>query len=222
MKRLFLCAVILALPALSGFSQQQVLFAANGSISVRLVWDNWSTAANRVDSSNNVAFLWALSGTPLVDTQTGLTQTATNGSSVYNVSMAWTDILTDPNFHLGTNGTSIAVVRTTSIGTYAYNANTAFTLAGAPVSGNITIFVIAWPNFWADPFAAAAVGAPVGWSNPFTYTIATMTSVPFSFSSSTTFDNLRIGEIIPEPTTFALLGLSTASLLIFRRRKQLF
>jgi len=174
--------------------------------------------APKPDASNNVAFLWALSGTPLVDTQTGLTQTATNGSSVFNISMAWTDILTDPNYHLGTNGTSIAITPTSVTGNYTYNADVSFTLAGAPVSGNISIFVIAWPKFFADPFAAAAADAPVGWSAPFTYAIGTPTMAALAFSSSTAADNLRIG-VIPEPTISALAGLGIVSLLASRRRK---
>jgi len=220
MKKLLFSAIMMGMASLSALAQQQVLFSATGNPTTRLVWDDWSTVAPKPDASNNVAFLWALSGTPLVDTQTGLSQTATNGSSVYNVSMAWTDILTDPNYHFATNGASIVVTPTSAVGNYSYNSSTSFTLAGAPSSGNILIYVIAWPKFYSDPFSAAASGAVVGWSDPFSYAIGTPTSAAVLFSTATSLDNLRIGESVPEPAAFALIGMGSASLLIFRRRKQ--
>jgi len=222
MKKLTLAAAILSLAGLSAFAQQQVLFTATSTLTTRLVWDDWSPIAPHADASNNVAFLWATTGTPLVDSQTGLNQTSTNVVPLGGLgATAWTAILNDPNFHLATNGTSIVqTTSTANVGGWNYNSSTSFTLAGAPANGNILVFVIGWANTYANPFLAAAANAPVGWSQMFTYNIPTGTGTPVSFSASTTPDTLKFGvQQTPEPTTLALLGIGSAGLLIFRRRK---
>jgi len=224
MKNLSLCIAILGLAGLSAFAQQQVLFSGTGLASqTRLIWDNWSLLAPKPDASNTVAFLWtSASATPLVETQTGYFASPTNPvTTPFNVSLPpWTAILTDPNYHLATNGTSLVMTPTSTVGNYSYNSGTSFTLAGAPASGNISIYVIAFPDLYANPFLAAASNAAVGWSNPFSYTLGTPTSAAIAFSSSTPLNLLAFGvDTVPEPTTLALLGLASASLLIFRRRK---
>jgi len=225
MKKLTLAAAILSLAGLSAFAQSQVAFNGTGNTSTRLVWDDYTVLAPKPDASNNVAFLWttSLSATPLIDTVSGATSTATNGTQLpggINAAQAWTAILTDPNFKLGTNGSSTAVSITSGVGNWTYNAGNSFTLVGAPASGNILVFVIGWANIYANPVLAAAAGSPIGWSQAFTYTIPTGTSAPPNFSGATTLDTLKFGVMpVPEPTTLALLGLGSASLMIFRRRK---
>jgi len=226
MKKLTLAAAILGLAGLSAFAQSSVQFAATGSPSTtKLIWDDWSSLpALRADASNNVAFLWSTTGTPLVDSVAGATQSATNGSTAFlntqaGNTAAWNAILTDPNFHLATNGSVTAIAQSSGVGNYSYNSGNAFTLAGTP-TGTVTIYVIAWSYLYANPFLAAAGNAPVGWSNPFSYTLGTPSVAAQAFNVATTLDNLRVGvtPIVPEPTTLALLGLGSASLMIFRRR----
>lgn len=184
----------------------------------RSVWDNWSTAITpRMDFSNNVAFLFG-SGTPLVDTVTGMTSTPTNQHFNISSAPAWNAILTDPHFQLATNvvGGTLAVMRASANGSVSYNGSNPFTVTNSPLSGTTTIFLIAWPVFFADPFTAASVGAPVGWSAPFTYPIGTPTNAPANFTVN---GLIPFGvDVLPEPTTITLLAFGSAAVIIFRRR----
>jgi len=219
MKKLAIIAG-LALASISSFAQGNFLFTSG----TRVVWDNWSTAAIRADSSNSVAFLFG-SGTPAVDAI--YTGTATNGSSTLTanqLSTAWTDILTDPNFRLGTNNAtgSLASVQTSLVGAINYNASTSFGVTGTSASGGTTtVFVIGWSSAYATPADAAAAGSPVGWSAPFSYAYQNTVNAAGSFSAGglTPFGVVGAPVSTPEPATLALAGLGGASLLLFRRKK---
>jgi len=212
--------VSLALASISSFGQGNFLFTSG----TRVVWDNWTTLAIRADASNNVAFLFG-SGTPLVDAI--YTGTATNGSSTLTanqLSTAWTDILNDPNFKLGTNNATglLASVQTSAVGAINYNASTSFGVTGtSPNGGTTTVFVIGYSSAYASPAAAAAAGSPIGWSAPFTYSYQNTVNAAGSFSAGglVPFGVVGAPVVVPEPTTLALAGLSGASLLLFRRRK---
>src|ERR1044071_9884016 len=110
MKKLLLIATMAA--TLSGLSAMgQGLFIFTGG--PRGAYDDWSTGVPRLAATNNVAFLWANSAiTPSVVTATGVSSTATNGTSVYSYAQAWTAILTDPNYTLAinTNGSVLASI----------------------------------------------------------------------------------------------------------------
>ncbi len=219
----------LAIVGLTTFAQGNFQFQGSGP---RYVWDNWSSQAIKGDASNNVAFLWANSGTALISGVA--TSVATNAGTGFftqsQLATAWTDILTDPNFHLATNaGTSTLVTAQAGTqGQYAYSGGGAFTVAGTSSGGGtVEIYVIGWSSLYADPFTAAANHSAVGWSSVFNYsyvagpnpgpagtptTMAAAGLTPFGVASASVV-------VTPEPSTLALAALGGASLLLFRRRK---
>ena len=192
------------------------------------VWDNYSTANGHISGQNiDVSFFWG-TGTPLIQgiagsgfgSSGGGIYTPTNGvttGTTFSVSTAWTDILTDPNFHMATNGvTPVVQLASSSNGGFSYNGGTGFAINAA--SGQAyNVFVIGWNATYADPFAAQAAGSAVGWSQVFSYTATTGVTQPALMSGSA----LPFGVIssTPEPGTMALAALGGASLLLFRRRK---
>lgn len=190
---------------LSAFGQGYFTFGGGpGS-----VWDGSPGGSTRGPAVYNVAFLWG-TGTPLVDTAT-----------IYNAGAAWAAILTDPIFQFAFNANSDALVvaATTANGSFSYNGATTFPVTGtAAGGGSTTMYLIAWlAADGSTPAAAAAAGSPMGWSNPFTYAYTSSIGTPPTLAMS---GFLPFGAApIPEPSTLALAGLGSLSLLLFRRRK---
>lgn len=219
MKKLLALAVLAAaLASQSVLAQGNFVFGSGA----RYVWDNWSGVASPTGNfTNYTAFLWG-SGTPLVDSIA--TSVPTNNMSTHAVqvtSTAWNDILTDPSFHFATNNSSGLLVgaQTTLTGGVSYNGGSAFPVLGtSSAGGSTTVFVVAWSVGYTDPAAAAAANAPLGWSAPFSYTYASSSGSPTSFSAQNTTWQFGVSPI-PEPSTFALAGLGAAALMIFRRKK---
>jgi len=221
MKKIVLLATLAAtLSGLSAFGQGSFIFGTAASY----VWDNYTTSSGIKDALPKVTFLWG-SGTPLVDSAPGPDHVATNNAPSSVSGTAWTSITSDPSFHFATNNTSgLLVVGTTgAAGTVVYNGGSTFFVTGTSASGgSTTVFMVAWDGNYADPFAAAAANAAVGWSRPFTYVYAPTAGTPqnFSANANTAGVDAKFGvSPIPEPSTFALAGLGAAALLIFRRRK---
>ena len=177
MKKLII-TLALAAVGVSAFAQGEFAFNGPGG---RGVWVGTQGGNNATFSSAggiDVAFLFgSTANTPLID---GIAaSTATNGSTAYSASTAWTDILTDPNFMLATNdngGSPVLAVGTEpSNGAYGYTPpggaqGGAFAVDGT-ASGGATyrIFVIGWSSAYATPQAAALAGAAVGWTQYFSY-----------------------------------------------------
>jgi len=222
MKKLLL-TIGLAAIGVSAFAQGSFVFSS----SARYVWDNWSTVATglpRADASNNVAFLIG-TGTPLVDTAMGMTSVPTNQLTAINGVLAWTSILNDPNFKLATNSASglSAQAQTTSLGGINYLSGSTFVMPGtSAVGGAITLYVIGWSYLYANPFLAQAANSPVGWSAPISYAYgAGPVPGPAGTPGAIGDTLIQFGVApVPEPATFALVGLGAAALLISRRRKQ--
>jgi hypothetical protein len=110
-------------------------------------------------------------------------------------------------------------------GAINYNAGNSFQVAGTTAGNLYELFIIGWSSAYADPIAAAAANAPVGWSGTFTYAsgstpTVTASGAPLASFSASGGGAFGVVSAIPEPTTFALAGLGAAALLIFRRRKQ--
>jgi len=233
MKKLIV-TLALAVIGASAFAQGEFAFNGPGARGV------WVGSPNTMTFSPiagvDVAFLFgSTSQTPLVDAIAG--STATNGSTAYSAALAWTDILTDPNFMLATNdngGSPVLAVGSESGATGAYgytppggSQGGAFAVDGTASAGSTYhIFVIGWSSAYATPQAAALAGAAVGWTQTFTYTSAAgpnpgPAGTPGSFLTASSAPALQFGVVssTPEPTTIALAGLGGLALLGLRRRK---
>lgn len=79
-----------------------------------------------------------------------------------------------------------------------------------------------WDNAYASYAASAAAGSYVGQGAMFQMnpgpSIAYTLTAPPGVNSTWTEGNIVVG-LVPEPTSFALVGLGAAAMLIFRRRK---
>jgi len=212
MKKLVLISTLVAvLAGTSAFGQGYMNFSQGKSA----VWDGFTAAPNASRTSNvDVAFLWA-SGNSVVPTVASImASTPTNGTASLT-SAAWTDILNDPNFHLGVNNNTAAL-----ISAVVQNANGGFNGVATPVQGSslgaCTLFIIGWNSAYATPALAAAANSAVGWSVTQNYVLVDNLTLPGTMTL-TPFGVTPIA--VPEPTTMALAGLGGLSLLLFRRRK---
>jgi hypothetical protein len=112
---------------------------------------------------------------------------------------------------------------TTSIpGTWAAGGDR--TLGNFGFGTLVTLQVRAWDINLGATYEAAfanprvdAGSIGIGKSLPFTYQIPATAADPFANFLMSNFQSFTFG--IPEPSTFALAGLGTAALVIFRRRK---
>jgi len=221
MKKLILTLGLIALVGSSAFAQGAFIFQSRAGA----IWDDWSGGngpqAPKRDNTNYVAFLIG-HGTPLIASY--LATTPTNQISI-NVQAAWTDLLTDPNYQLCTNVVGAALIegQTSTLGAISILGGSVVVVSNtAAGGGTISIIAIAWSDlFGTNPFAAAAAGSPVGWSVVYDYNYAAGPSpgpegTPENMSG---FFQFGVQTDIPEPTTFALAGLSVAAMLVSRRKQ---
>jgi hypothetical protein len=219
MKKLVVTTILGLAACVSSFAQGNFSFISAPSV----VWDTLTTPGTpfKAGATLEVAVLWSSNSNAVPTTYRNGLPTPTNG--VYTAD--WTGIFTDPNFHLAqSTAGGNPIIEATCGGPFPaggqYNGGIQYINTSA-VGQTIALYVIAWQkSFGLDPVAAAAAGAGVGFSSPIIYTLG---------SSAAPGGSLGIGGIssfgvapvtaVPEPTTFALLGLGAASLLIFRRRK---
>ncbi len=211
MKKLILVSLITScLTGLSAFGQGYFQFVTGKS---GQVWDCF-TGSPHTATTVNVAFLWAANGSvPEVEMYGASPPDTPPG--VWPP-MAWTAILTDPNFTLAVNDAngSVAVTRSLSNGVINYNGGTAFGVTGTSVGTTYALYLIGWNAAYATPALAAANLSPVGWSALFNYTAFASTVTPTSFAG-------LVGQFgvwgSPEPSTLALAGLGGLSLFLLRR-----
>ena len=214
--------VAVSLVATSSFGQGYFLLTSGKS----QAYDGFTTpGVAALGATVDVSFMWAAaSTTPLIDTAISAQslKLGTNGQTGlnYTAATAWGDVL-NGQFTVATNsGTGNMVVATTSTtGIISYNGGFSFGVTGTAPGTTYTIYEIAWSSAYADPFAAAAANAAVGWSAPIQYTAVASIGTPQAtlgaFPSFGTF----APAAAPEPSTMALAALGGASLLLFRRRK---
>ncbi len=218
MKKIIVVAsLITSLTSLSAFGQGYGLFTGNP----RTVWDSFTYPDQpHVTSNVNVAFLWGMNGSaPLVESiLNGVPTNATSMTSPFSIDAAWTDIVTDPNFTLAHNASdnSLVSTRTLANGGFSYNSSSTFGISGTTAGTTYTLFVIGWDATYATPQLAAAAGSAVGWSPAFSYSVTSEIGTPLTMPAS----GLAHFGVVPEPTTMALAGLGSLSLLLFRRGRR--
>jgi hypothetical protein len=212
-KLIIIIALTTSLAGLSALGQGYFSFVTSKS----QVWDCFSSTSPQRATTVNVAFLWAPNGSvPLVDSL--MSSTPADGNAFFTASVAWNDIITDPNFTFAVNAANnqIAVQRSTSLGNISYNSGITFGVSGTSVGTTYTLFMVGWNANYATPTLASAAGAAVGWGSPFSYTAVAYTTVPNSMLGV----EPSFGVIgVPEPSAIALAGLGGLSLLLLRRRK---
>jgi hypothetical protein len=219
MKKQLIIAALAVATSLSAFGQGYVAFSSTkgqgGYYSPNTPIGG--AAASTGNAGITVGFLWAPQGSVPMAGSSG-TPTASN------VLVDWTKILTDPLFHFATNsGTGALVTQALNNsglaqGGWNYNSGVSFGLAGSTAAANYTFMTVGWNSTYATPWAAAAAGSYLGFSNPFSYSTGADSGAAVSTFAASGQNAFGV-QPIPEPATFALAGLGAAAMLIFRRRK---
>jgi hypothetical protein len=228
MKKTLLIAAAVTLTAISSFAQGNILYS--GGLSA-VKQDTNGTPSNVAGMTVELFFSTGVAA-PAVDgiTATGLSTGANGGKFVgstfsataantFSIASAWADILGDGNYFapIGTNGVNVLAV-STGTGGWTYNGATSFSSSNVTGGTAYTAYLVGWAGGYATAALAAAAGAPVGWSQYFTYTPTSGNTV--AVNTSTLEGAFGVFAPVPEPTTIALASLSGLSLLAFRRRNK--
>lgn len=218
-KQLIIAAVTLA-ASFGAFGQGYVLFTTTSAQGLWYAPNATApgSASTKGDAGISVGFMWASSGTPLVDNASGGTSTSVASA------VDWSGILNESTFHFATNSTSgnLVVQNVTGSGVTKggvnYNGGNTFGLQGSVAGSTIQVFAVAWSSAYANPWLAAANNSFLGWSKLISYsTAADSGSAALSFAAS---GMPAFGvQAVPEPATFAIAGLGIAAMLIRRRQK---
>jgi len=94
-----------------------------------------------------------------------------------------------------------------------------YNVPGVAASGTGTFQVEAWLGQDTSYAAALADGSAHGTSGIYTEVTGGGTIPPASIGDNMPSFTLTLPGVVPEPTTFALLGLGASTLLLFRRKK---
>ncbi len=221
MKKLIISSVLgVMIAASTAFGQGY--FAFTGS--TRGVWDVYSQATPLTDSGFATAFLWAPSTVTSAGVDAILPTVATNNSTSYSYTTAWSDIMNDPSFVLAASNTApgnIMVQQGAANGSYILPGN--WGVPNTAASTTYSLLVIAWSTdggLYMTPSAASGANEPVGWSSVFNYTpSAIQPPVGTPPVSGPGINSALVFLQFPELTTLALAGLGGISMLFLRRRK---
>jgi hypothetical protein len=227
MKKTLVMAAVVSLTAVSSFGQGNVLFG--GGLNT-IKQDTNGTPSNvsgltvelLFSSSSTLPAVSGIAGTGLSTgglggSYVGSTFSA-NANNTFSVATAWGLILGDGNyFYVQGTGSGPVQANTGATGGFSYNGGSAWSSLNVTGGTQYYAYEVAWAGGYATAAAAAAAGAPVGWSQAFLYTPATGINTPTS--TSTVQGQFGVFAPVPEPSTMALAALGGASLLLFRRRK---
>jgi hypothetical protein len=226
MKKLIkISALSVLLAGTSAFAQGYLIWQSPKST----VYDGFTQAGvsqlNTAVGVEDVALFWAASGnTPAVAALAASSSITGNSTTVasYSAATAWSDILTDPNFHLAaTTVPGSAIAATGSKGQVSFNGGGGFGITGTS-AGNVALYLVAWnPAAGATPTLAAGAGSAVGWSQVTTFALVGSPTATDIASPAGTFGSFGVFAPIstPEPGSLALAALGGASLLMLRRKK---
>jgi len=219
MKKLLLIISVVTLVGSSAFAQGAFVFLSGA----RSIWDDWSGVPSstppKPDNTNYVAFMMG-SGPSLISSYRA--STPTNQISI-NTQVAWADLLNDPNYQLCTNVVGAALIegQTSVTGGIAVLGGQIIIVSNtAAIGGTTSMIAFAWSDLYGtNPYLAAAAGAPVGWSTVYTYDYMPGPSPGPEGTPLNMNGKFQFGVQIPEPTIFALAGLSLAAVLVRQRKK---
>jgi len=210
-----------ALAATSAMGQGYIVIQSQRSAT----YDVFTTpGTGALDTKVDVALFISSSSTATPLVESVLNGSATTGTLTgVQLTTAWTDITTDPNFvqaidTTATPGTAF-VMPTSTRGATAYNGGFTFGLNnGTSVGENVSLYEVSWNgSLYSTVAAAAAAGSAVGWSQ--VLNSQTLTSQTSNTPLTPVFTTFGTMTAVPEPGTMALAGLGGLSLLAFRRKK---
>jgi len=110
-----------------------------------------------------------------------------------------------------------ATLRASTSTTLGWRLGGTRTLVGFVAGDTVELQVRVWDIAFGSTYEAAGANGTQGKSAIFLYTIPTGNPAPSAFSMAN-FTGFTINAV-PEPASFAMVGLGAAALLIFRRRK---
>lgn len=243
-KQIAILATILAASGFCAFGQDYMSFATAS----KTVWDNFGGTGSAGDvfagsGDINAILLWAPVNTPdymtavpgtgwgtrggssgypaLVDDETGTNATdieRENPVAEIDQMLAggWS-IAVDQGSGTGTAATGTAIATSINPGTLSFNGGSPFQVKDitGPSGSDVEEVIIAY-NASAGSYLTAV---DFGWSNPFNVSVGTSDTDPNASSQGSTLVNTFGVDTSPEPTTLALAGLGTFSMLLLRRRK---
>jgi hypothetical protein len=211
MKKLALLAVAMA-SCLTSYGQGYFIFSDSATTAV------WDVNSSGVGAKSPADILVAL----MVSTDTsvsplfGTSGTPTNATAA----VSWSQITADPNFHVAmTNGVMVTAPTRTGISLGTFNGGTIGIDNGQGLAPGETVkmYAVAWNLSGGIAGFGNQADTFLGWSNPFLITLGSSSSPGPTLNVAGMFG--FGAQAVPEPTSFALVGLSSAALLIFRRRK---
>jgi len=179
--------------------------------STTAVYDGFSNPGTFAKSPANVMVALMFSTDTTLNPLFGANGTSTTASA----SVSWSQVTADPNYHIATVSSAnlTAITRTgLTLGTFSGGV---VGLDGTAVGQTIRLYVVGWNSSAGSAGFGSALD--LGWSNPFNITLTASSGGPSSLNAAgmTAFGV----DPTPEPTSFALAGLGSATMLIFRRRR---
>jgi hypothetical protein len=229
MKKIIAISMLAAtLAATSAFGQGWIAVSSGNS----QVFDGFTTVGVSTRNASNVdiGLFWAAANT--ANPMAGLLAftPSTDNSSTYEsftIAQAWSTLLNASGWTLAQSPTIGGPVITTGTtrGAVIFNAGSSFDITGTSGGQDIALLEVGWNAAYADPTAAQTAHSAIGWSylaSVFAFTgshLGTSGSDPDFAVVGSLPNNFGTFPQIPEPSTIALAGLSSLSLLLFRRRK---
>lgn len=198
----YLCTLALVGLVSSAFAQGQINLSS-GSNTVRSTGTG-GTTPNVPVNGGFIQLLWAPAGTPVANPWDPQEYTPSLGEWL-TANPGWQAV------------DSVRAINGPASG--RFNAGT----VEVPTTATIQAAIAAWVgNFTSFDLALAAPNGQAGISAPFTVTPGNPNATPIPelpASIAGLFPGMTTSPVIPEPSSFALLGLGAAALLAFRRRQ---
>lgn len=214
------------LAATSAFGQGWIIVGSGNS----QVFDGFTTAgvSTRNASAVDIGLFWAAAstGNPMALANTPSTGNSTTLES-YSVDTAWSSLLTS-GWTLATSptlgGSAISLGGTR--GAVSFYSGGGFDITGTSGGQDIALLEVSWNSAFASPTAAQTGHSAIGWSY-----LGSVHALTGNFLGTSGVDvntpivvNLpnNFGTFVPapEPSTIALAGLGSLSLLLFHRDRK--